>query len=70
MTLSMKRGCSGEYTTMRDYDDREELLFHDSEEELDDRPGVNWLSMVLSAVVAGYSFHVLAIAGVRARLRR
>ena len=50
-----------------EYDDEEEnsSLFAMSEEELDDRPGVNWLS-VLSAVVAVILSIVLAIAGVRA----
>ena len=42
-----------EYDEYEDYDDEEEnsSLFAMSEEELDDRPGVNWLS-VLSAAVA------------------
>ena len=44
---------------------RTPLFFAMSEEELDDRPGVNWLS-VLSAVVAVILSIVLAIAGVRA----
>lgn len=50
-----------------EYDDEEEnsSLFAMSEEELDDRPGVNWLS-VLSAAVAVILSIVLAIAGVRA----
>ena len=50
-----------------DSEDEEEnsSLFAMSEEELDDRPGVNWLS-VLSAVVAVILSIVLAIAGVRA----
>ncbi|WP_315354894.1 hypothetical protein [Rothia mucilaginosa] len=56
-----------EYDEYEDYDDEEEnsSLFAMSEEELDDRPGVNWLS-VLSAVVAVILSIVLAIAGVRA----
>lgn len=56
-----------EYEDYEDYDDEEEnsSLFAMSEEELDDRPGVNWLS-VLSAVVAVILSIVLAIAGVRA----
>lgn len=56
-----------EYDEHEDYDDEEEnsSLFAMSEEELDDRPGVNWLS-VLSAVVAVILSIVLAIAGVRA----
>lgn len=55
------------YDEYEDYDDEEEnsSLFAMSEEELDDRPGVNWLS-VLSAVVAVILSIVLAIAGVRA----
>lgn len=42
-----------EYDEYEDYDGEEEnsSLFAMSEEELDDRPGVNWLS-VLSAAVA------------------
>ena len=56
-----------EYDEYEDYDDEEEnsSLFAMSEEELDDRPGVNWLS-VLSAAVAVILSIVLAIAGVRA----
>ena len=56
-----------EYEEYEDYDDEEEnsSLFAMSEEELDDRPGVNWLS-VLSAAVAVILSIVLAIAGVRA----
>lgn len=56
-----------EYEDYEDYDDEEEnsSLFAMSEEELDDRPGVNWLS-VLSAAVAVILSIVLAIAGVRA----
>lgn len=56
-----------EYDEYEDYDDEEEnsSLFAISEEELDDRPGVNWLS-VLSAAVAVILSIVLAIAGVRA----
>lgn len=56
-----------EYDEYEDYDDEEEnsSLFAMSEEELDDRPGVNWLS-VLSAVVAVILSIILAIAGVRA----
>ena len=56
-----------EYDEYEDYDDEEEnsSLFAMSEEELDDRPGVNWLS-VLSAAVAVIFSIVLAIAGVRA----
>ena len=53
-----------EYDEYEDYDDEEEnsSLFAMSEEELDDRPGVNWLS-VLSAAVAVILSIVLAIAG-------
>lgn len=56
-----------EHDEYEDYDDEEEnsSLFAMSEEELDDRPGVNWLS-VLSAAVAVILSIVLAIAGVRA----
>ena len=56
-----------EYDEYEDYDDEEEnsSLFAMSEEEMDDRPGVNWLS-VLSAAVAVILSIVLAIAGVRA----
>ena len=56
-----------EYDEYEDYDDEEEnsSLFAMSEEELDDRPVVNWLS-VLSAAVAVILSIVLAIAGVRA----
>lgn len=56
-----------EYDEYEDYDDEEEnsSLFAMSEEELDDRPGVNWLS-VLSAAVAVILSIILAIAGVRA----
>lgn len=56
-----------EYDEYEDYDDEEEnsSLFAMSEEEPDDRPGVNWLS-VLSAAVAVILSIVLAIAGVRA----
>ena len=56
-----------EYDEYEDYDDEEEnsSLFAMSEEELDDRPGVNWLS-VLSAAVAVILSIVLAVAGVRA----
>lgn len=56
-----------EYDEYEDYDDEEEnsSLFAMSEEELDDRPGVNWLS-VLSAVVAVILSIVLAVVGVRA----
>lgn len=56
-----------EYDEYEDYDEEEEnsSLFAMSEEELDDRPGVNWLS-VLSAAVAVILSIVLAIAGVRA----
>ena len=56
-----------EYDEYDEYDDEEEnsSLFAMSEEELDDRPGVNWLS-VLSAAVAVILSIVLAIAGVRA----
>lgn len=56
-----------EYDEYEDYDDEEgnSSLFAMSEEELDDRPGVNWLS-VLSAAVAVILSIVLAIAGVRA----
>lgn len=56
-----------EYDEYEDYDDEEEnsSLFAMSEEELDDRPRVNWLS-VLSAAVAVILSIVLAIAGVRA----
>ena len=56
-----------EYDEYEDYDDEEEnsSLFAMSEEELDDRPGVNWLS-VLSAAVAVILSIVLAVVGVRA----
>ena len=56
-----------EYEDYEDYDDEEEnsSLFAMSEEELDDRPGVNWLS-VLSAAVAVILSIVLAVVGVRA----
>ena len=57
-----------EYDEPEDYDDDEEensSLFAMSEEELDHRPGVNWLS-VLSAVVAVILSIVLAVVGVRA----
>ena len=56
-----------EYADYEDYDDEEEnsSLFAMSEEELDDRPGVNWLS-VLSAAVAVILSIVLAVVGVRA----
>ena len=56
-----------EYDEYEDYDDEEEnsSLFAMSEEELDDRPGVNWLS-VSFCCCRGYSSIVLAIAGVRA----
>ena len=56
-----------EYDEYEDYDDEEEnsSLFAMSEEELDDRPGVNWLS-VLSAVVAVILSIILAVVGVRA----
>lgn len=55
-----------EYDEYEDYDDEEEnsSLFAMSEEELDDRPGVNWLS-VLSAVVAVVVAIILAVVGVR-----
>ncbi len=56
-----------EYDEYEDYDDEEEnsSLFAMSEEELDDRPGVNWLS-VLSAAVAVILSIILAVVGVRA----
>lgn len=56
-----------EYEDYEDYDDEEEnsSLFAMSEEELDDRPGVNWLS-VLSAAVAVILSIILAVVGVRA----
>ena len=56
-----------EYDEYEDYDDEEEnsSLFAMSEEELDDRPGVNWMS-VLSAAVAVILSIVLAVVGVRA----
>ncbi len=56
-----------EYDEYDEYDDEEEnsSLFAMSEEELDDRPGVNWLS-VLSAAVAVILSIVLAVVGVRA----
>ena len=57
-----------EYDEYEDYDDDEEgnsSLFAMSEEELDDRPGVNWLS-VLSVAVAVILSIVLAVVGVRA----
>lgn len=56
-----------EYEDYEDYDDEEEnsSLFAMSEEELEDRPGVNWLS-VLSAAVAVILSIVLAVVGVRA----
>ena len=56
-----------EYDEYEDYDDEEEnsSLFAMSEEELEDRPGVNWLS-VLSAAVAVILSIILAVVGVRA----
>ena len=57
-----------EYDEYEDYDDDEEgnsSLFAMSEEELDDRPGVNWLS-VLSVAVAVILSIILAVVGVRA----
>jgi len=59
-----------EYDDYEEYDDDEDdeenaSLFAMSEDELEERPGVNWLS-VLSAAVAVILSIVLAIAGVRA----
>ena len=56
-----------EYDEYEDYDDEEEnsSLFAMSEEELEDRPGMNWLS-VLSAAVAVILSIILAVVGVRA----
>ena len=56
-----------EYDEYDEYDDEEEnsSLFAMSEEELDDRPGVNWLSVLSAAVAVSLSI-VLAVVGVRA----
>lgn len=55
-----------EYDDYEEYDDDEEnaSLFAMSEDELEERPGVNWLS-VLSAVVAVVVAIILAVVGVR-----
>ncbi|MBD9231934.1 MAG: hypothetical protein EGW04_00650 [Rothia mucilaginosa] len=55
-----------EYDDYEEYDDDEEnaSLFAMSEDELEERPGVNWLS-VLSAVVAVVLAIILAVVGVR-----
>lgn len=58
-----------EYEEYEEYDDDEDdeenaSLFAMSEDELEERPGVNWLS-VLSAVVAVVVAIILAVVGVR-----
>lgn len=58
-----------EYDDYEEYDDDEDdeenaSLFAMSEDELEERPGVNWLS-VLSAVVAVVVAIILAVVGVR-----
>lgn len=55
-----------EYDDYKEYDDDEEnaSLFAMSEDELEERPGVNWLS-VLSAIVAVVLAIILAVVGVR-----
>lgn len=58
-----------EYDNYEEYDDDEDdeenaSLFAMSEDELEERPGVNWLS-VLSAVVAVVVAIILAVVGVR-----
>ena len=60
--LNMRSTTSTRITTMRK---RTPPFFAMSEEELDDRPGVNWLS-VLSAAVAVILSIILAVVGVRA----
>ena len=53
-----------EYEEYDEYDEENASLFAMSEDELEERPGVNWLS-VLSAVVAVVVAIILAVVGVR-----